>query len=95
MKINYTNAAYESLLAINEFVELRNTLGAGYRWYLRYEDFILEKLLLHKAIPLCKINTLQRLKLYCVHYKDWTIAFSKANDEILIELLLHKSRIRD
>lgn len=95
MKISYTNDAFQSLLGLVNFIESKNTKGAGSRWLKKYEIFIKEKFMYHNHISFCKNITFQKLNLKCINYNDWIIAFSTSENTILIEALLHKSRISD
>jgi len=44
MRINYSEDAFETLSRIVNFVEEKNTLGAGLRWLEKFEDFLNLKL---------------------------------------------------
>jgi uncharacterized Fe-S radical SAM superfamily protein PflX len=95
VKINYTGEAFSSLIQIVNYIESTNTKGAGMRWLNRYELFLKKKLHKPESIKLCHNLTFSNLKLRCVFFNDWVIAFSVKGNSILIEALLHKSRIVD
>lgn len=95
MEINYTIEAFTSLTEIVNYIESRNTRGAGLRWLDRFEQFLSEKLKHDDLTPLCNNQTFQTLLLKCLNYNDWIIAFSTSNDIITIEAILHTSRISD
>ncbi len=95
MQINYTASAFASLASLINFVEDRNTKDAGIRWLQRYEFFLEKALAKAEHIRLCNNETLKKLSLRCIYYNDWIIAFSIQKGVILIEALLHKSRIID
>jgi hypothetical protein len=95
MQINYTTDAFTSLLQLVNFIESKNTIGAGLRWLSRYEIFLKRSLQNPLLIKICNNQTFKKLKLRCLNYKDWTIAFSIHDKSVLIEALLHKSRISD
>jgi hypothetical protein len=42
-----------------------------------------------------KCKAKEALNLLCIYYNDWVIAFSIHSNFILIEALMHKSRISD
>jgi len=95
MQINYTTEAFKSLIQLINYIEFANTKGAGLRWLKRFEGFLKKKLHTPSQIKLCNNATFNRLHLRCIYFNDWVIAFSINNDIILIEALLHKSRIAD
>jgi hypothetical protein len=95
MQVNYTIEAFTSLSALVNFIEANNTPNAGLRWLNRFEDFLSTTLTNSDKITLCNNATFNRLSLRCVYFNDWVVAFSIHTDYILIEALLHKSRIID
>lgn len=95
MQINYSTDAFDSLIHLINFIESKNTKGAGIRWLNKYEVFLKKKLKTAQQIKLCNNETFHRLNLHCIHYHDWVIAFSIHNKDVLIEAILHKSRIND
>ena len=95
MQIKYTTDAFASLTQLINFIEAKNTSGAGIRWLERYETYLKKALVNTKQTKLCHNATFKRLNLRCIYYNDWLIAFSIHENFILIEALLHKSRITD
>lgn len=95
MEINYTIDAFASLTSLVNFIEENNTLGAGVRWLEKFEAFLKKALVTAKRKRFCHNATFNRFKLRCIYYNDWVIAFSVHKDFILIEALLHRSRIKD
>jgi hypothetical protein len=95
MEINYTADAFASLIKLVNWIEDKNTAGAGLRWLNKYEYFLLENLSRPEEIKLCHNITFKQLNLRCIYFNDWVIAFSAHANNILIEALLHKSRIAD
>jgi plasmid stabilization system protein ParE len=95
MKINYTGEAFATLLGILNYIEGINTPGAGLRWLDKLERFLQNTLTHPSLIKLCNNHTFNELNLRCVNFNDWVIAFSLADDQILIEAILHSSRIVD
>ena len=95
MQVNYTTHAFASLASLINFIEAHNTAGAGIRWLSRYEKFLQQTLTNVDRIKLCNNSTFKKLNLKCIYYNDWLIAFSINKNFILIEALLHKSRIID
>jgi hypothetical protein len=95
MQINYTTEAFKSLIQLVNYIESTNTKEAGLRWLKRFETFLKKKLHTPLQIKLCNNATFNSLNLRCIYFNDWVISFSINNGIILIEALLHKSRIAD
>jgi len=95
MQIDYTTDAFTSLIQLVNYIESKNTQGAGLRWLKRFEDFLKTKLQRPNAVKLCNNATFNQLNLHCIYFHEWVIAFSITGDTVLIEALLHKSRISD
>ena len=95
MEINYTRDAFDSLSALLLFIEKENTKGAGIRWLDKFESFLIETLPLNDVITYCNNKTFHQLKLKCLNYNDWIIAFTVNDETINIEAILHKSRLKD
>jgi len=75
--------------------ETTNTKGAGIRWLNHYGAFLQSKFLHPEHIKLCLNSAFNKLNLRCVYFNDWLIAFSVQENFILVEAILHKSRISD
>jgi hypothetical protein len=95
MLINYTTEAFASLSGLINFIEANNTTNAGLRWLNRFEKFLSTTLINSDKIRFCNNTTFNKLNLRCIYFNDWVVAFSIHSDYILIEALLHKSRITD
>ncbi|MEO6329245.1 MAG: type II toxin-antitoxin system RelE/ParE family toxin [Ginsengibacter sp.] len=95
MEVNYTTDAFAILIQLVNYIETSNTEGAGLRWLSRYEIFLQKKLSNAQKVRPCSNRTFKKLKLRCIHFNDWLIAFSIHEDFTLIEAILHKSRISD
>ena len=95
MQINYTTDAFVSLSGLINFIESTNTKNAGLRWLNKFEAFLHSRLKYPDLIKLCNNQSFQRLNLRCIYFNDWVVAFSLNSDYILIEVILHKSRISD
>lgn len=95
MQINYTTNAFETLIQLVNYIETTNTEGGGMRWLNRYEAFLQKKFLYPEHIKLCLNSAFSKLNLRCVYFNDWLIAFSVHENFILVETILHKSRISD
>ena len=76
-------------------MESKNTLGAGIRWLNKFETPLEESLISPESVTLCNNQTFYNLQLRCINFNDWVIAFSIHNDSVLIEAILHTSRLTD
>ena len=94
-EIKYTTDAFASLTSLINFIEAKNTEGAGIRWLEHYEIYFKKALVNATQKRLCNNAAFKKLNLRCIYFNDWLIAFSIHKDFILIEALLHKSRITD
>lgn len=76
MKVSFSDAAFEKMMDVAEFVDNTNTSGAGDRWIERMVEFIENHARLkHIQWPLCRNKDLA-VKFYsCLIYKNWVIAF--------------------
>jgi len=64
MEIKYTVDAFTSLTALVNFIESKNTFGAGIRWLNRYEVFLKKALVFPEKRKICNSETLKRLELH-------------------------------
>lgn len=95
MKIKYTADAFASLTGLINFIETNNTVGDGIRWLNHYEEFLRKAFRNPQKKKICNNKTFKRIELHCVYFNDWLIAFSIDENFVLIEAILHKSRISD
>ena len=95
MQIKYTTDAFASLVQLINFIETKNTAGAGVRWLDKYEQFLIKSFINAKRRRICNNATFKKLNLRCIYFNDWLIAFSVHENFVLIEALLHKSRITE
>ena len=93
MQINYKEDAFGSLIRLVNNIESTNTQGAGLRWLNRHEMYLKKTPQAPEQIKLCNNATCNRLQLRCLYFNEWVIAFLVNNTSVLIEALLHKSRI--
>ena len=95
MLVNYTTEAFASLSGLINFIEANNTTNAGLRWLNRFETFLNTTLLNPDKIRFCNNATFNKLDLRCIYFNDWLIAFSVHQHFVLIEAIMHTSRISD
>lgn len=95
MQIKYTVTASDSLTQLVNFIEKTNTARSGIRWLNKYELFLNKALLQSLNPKICNNLSLRELGLNCLYFNEWLIAYSIHPNFILIEGLLHKSRIID
>lgn len=95
MQISYTMDAFTSLINVVNFIESKNTIGAGLRWLGRLEDFLIESFTSPQSIKFCNNQMFNQLQLRCLNFNDWVIAFTVQEEGVTIEAILHSSRITD
>ncbi|MEN9523428.1 MAG: hypothetical protein RL065_1805 [Bacteroidota bacterium] len=95
MQINYTVDAFASLSNVVNFIESQNTFGAGSRWLDKFEKHLLKSFITPESIHFCNNKAFHQLKLRCINFNDWIIAFSIQDTSVLIEAILHTSRLTD
>ena len=66
MEIRYTRDAYRVLIRHVNYIEEKNTEGAGLRWFGRYESWLLQKLKGAAQIKTCNNASLKRVGLRCI-----------------------------
>ena len=67
MRIKYSEDALEALVRIVNFVEKKNTQGAGLRWLEKFEYFLSVKLEHPQYISRCNNYTFKKLQLQCIY----------------------------
>jgi hypothetical protein len=82
-QISYTEDAFTSLFKLINFIESKNTAGAGIRWLNKYEAFLQKKIRNLSIIKKCYNKSFHDLRLHCLNYKDWVIAFSVSKKRCL------------
>ena len=95
MEIKYSAKALVTLVKLINFIEKKNTPGAGLRWAEKYNTFIREKFDRADSIKLCNNKAFYVRQLRCIYYNDWVIAFEYNKDVIVIKALMHRSKIRN
>ena len=95
MQIKYSTDAFASLVQLINFIETKNTAGAGVHWLGKYEQYLIKSFMNAKRKRICNNATFKKLNLRCIYFNDWLIAFSVYENYVLIEALLHKSRITE
>lgn len=95
MQIKYAGEAFASLTQLINFIESKNTAGAGLRWLEKFEQHLIKSFANTKHKRVCNNATFKKLNLKCIYFNDWLIAFSIHKNFVLIEALLHKSRVAD
>ena len=84
MQIKYTTDAFVSLTQLINFIEAKNTKGAGIRWMHKYEQYLTKTFANAKDKRLCNNATFKKLNLRCIYFNDWLVAFSIHENFILI-----------
>ena len=70
MQVNYTFDALYTLTELVNYIESKNTLGAGNRWLYRYGLFLEIHLKNIDKINFCNNLTFQELCLRCIYFNE-------------------------
>ena len=95
MEIKFSNYFSYEIDSIIQFIDSVNNIGAGFRWFLKFEDFLKKELQFPSTHPICKNQTFSKYNLSCLFFNDWTIAFQYNESEVLLVAIVHKSNIVD
>jgi len=71
MHIDYTTEAFKSLIQLVNYIEFKNTEGAGLRWLNRFEIFLEKKLYAPEQIKLCHNAAFNQLNLRCIYFNPF------------------------
>lgn len=88
--------AEDIIIALCDFIESKNTLGSGTRFYEKLLTFI-ESLapLTNLKFPLCRNKKFAARLWSCVVFQNkWVIAFSYNNNQIIIHRMVLGSRLK-
>ncbi len=82
MKLNLeiSKEAWFTLNELAEFVESKNTLGAGNRYLNAFLVKINDGLKNNAKYAICKYPEFAKLKLKCFVINDWVIAYQETNN---------------
>jgi predicted RNA-binding protein with EMAP domain len=94
MKVEISEDALHTLKEISDFVESKNTKGAGKRWLLKFKKKIKEYAKQNVKYKYCDDETLFELKFSCLLIGNWIIVFNIENNCFKIYQLIHGSLIK-
>lgn len=63
MKIKHTTDAFASLAPLINFIESKNTAGAGVRWLEKYEEYLTKSFVNAKNKRVCTNPTFKKINL--------------------------------
>jgi hypothetical protein len=91
MKLNLeiSKEAWFTLNELAEFVESKNTLGAGNRYLNAFLVKINDALKNNAKYAICKYPEFAKLKLKCFVINDWVIAYQETNNRLIIRAIVH------
>lgn len=95
MNLIFTTHFSEEIENIISFIDNTNTKGSGWRWYEKFEAFLIEELAFPDTHAICKNLAFRKFNLRCIFYKDWTIAYKMDETNVLLVAIIHKSNIVD
>jgi hypothetical protein len=85
MNVSFSDAAFEKMMDIAEFIDDINTPGAGERWIEKLVKFIEDYAKLnHVEWSLCQNKNLAEKLYSCLIYKNWVIAFRIEQDRFKV-----------
>ena len=90
-KLEISKEAWDTLNELAEFVESKNTLGAGNRYLNSFLIKIKNALKSHAKYAVCKYPEFAKLQLKCFIINDWVIAFETIEEQIIIRVIIHGS----
>lgn len=94
MKIEISEAAIITLKDVADFVESKNTKGAGKRWISRFRKKIKEYAIQNVQYKFCEDQTLFELKYSCLSIASWTVVFNIENKTFKIHQIIHASLLK-
>lgn len=94
MRIEISEEALKTLKEISDFVESKNTKGAGKRWLLRFKKKLKSYAKLNTKYKYCEDETLFELKFSCLSIGNWFVVFTLDNNRFKIYQLIHGSLMK-
>lgn len=88
-KLEISNEAWVTLKELAEFVESKNTLGAGKRYLITFLSKIRDALKSNPEYAVCKYPEFAKLHLKCFVINDWVIAYQESQDTIIVKAIIH------
>jgi hypothetical protein len=84
----YSEEALATLFELSDFIDSINTVGAGERWVAKLTIWVEGYALANVTFALCNDDYLASLKLSCINYNDWIIAFSIKDDLFVVHKII-------
>jgi len=94
MQLIIHNEALKTLSSIKEFVDSKNTKGAGARWLKRFRSFVKRFAISHAQYALCHDTTLAQMSFSCIVYGNWVVVFKIENNSFVIYQIIHGSLLK-
>lgn len=88
-KLEIAKEAWSTLNELAEFVESKNSFGAGNRYLNAFLIKIKNALKSHAEYAVCKYPEFAKLGLKCFIIKDWVIAYQASKDTIIVKTIIH------
>ena len=88
-KLEISKEAWVTLKELAEFVESKNTLGAGSRYLNAFLTKIKDALKSHAKYAICKYPEFSKLELKCFIVNDWIIAYQESKDTLIVKAIIH------
>jgi len=85
MNVSFSDAAYDKIVDVAEFIDDINTSGAGDRWITKTIEFIEEYAKLKQVRwPLCRNPYLAAMEYSCLIYKNCVVAFKIERGKFMV-----------
>ncbi len=88
MTVVYGDEAVATLFEISDFIYSINTVGAGERWIAKLTKWVESYALKNVSFALCQDDFLASLKLSCLNYNDWIIAFTLKDNLFVVHKVI-------
>lgn len=89
--LEISKEAWLTLNELAEFVESKNTLGAGNRYLNAFLEKINDALKNNAKYAICKYTEFTKLKLKCFLINDWVIAYQETETSLIVRAIIHGS----
>lgn len=87
--LEISKEAWKSLNELAEFVESKNTIGAGKRYLNAFLLKISDALKNNANYAPCKYPEFAKFKLKCFIINDWVIAFQETQTTLIVRAIVH------
>ena len=94
MQIYIRKRALNAIMKAAQFVESKNTPGAGDRWADKLKREIIKFANAKVKLAICRNVSLTKFNYRCIVYKDWIIAYRISENEFEVCRFIYASRLK-